>query len=151
MAHAVRAGSLWIRIARVQAQALSLLGPAAAATAIGKAANELQNLENNGSNGEIEWLTASAAEVLGQAGTLTPAVRAGCMPLFKATLLSIPFADSIATVENCRSLADSFLTLFSGISFDFFTTFWGESNPTQMRSGNTMLKKRIRKSSWLGS
>ena len=110
LAHAVRAGSLWIRIARVQAQALSLLGPAAAATAIGKAANELQNLENNGSNGEKEWLMASAVEVLGQAGTLTPAVRAGCMPLFKATLLSIHFADSIATAENCRSLADSFLT-----------------------------------------
>lgn len=110
LAHAVRAGSLWIRIARVQAQALNLMGPAAATSAISKASNELQSVENHENNVPPKaWRVASAAELLGQAGSLLPVVRAACMPLFKATLLSIPSLPTIAAAEDCRILADSCL------------------------------------------
>ena len=123
--HAVGAGSLWIRAARVQVQALAVMKVETATATIASLTERLRSSvatsSSSGSDGAAAAVDvfSSAVEVLSQSGAMSAPLRCICLPLFKQTLLSLTSAAcaaAVATSEQCRSISDSFFSFIASLS-----------------------------------
>jgi hypothetical protein len=112
---AMQEGSLWVRCARLQRQAL-LLMPVDQRTScireLQKYLNKLRSFDATAANQRPEFAFAATVELLGQAGSMSTDALVSFLPLFKEAMLCIPSASCasvLSTADLRQNTADSLL------------------------------------------